>query len=40
MEKQKAILFDKDGTLIRYNTIWPDATEAMMPIFGKISCEG
>lgn len=34
-KNKKAILFDKDGTLIRYNTIWPDATEAMMPIFRK-----
>ncbi len=30
---RKAILFDKDGTLIEYNTIWPDATRKMIPIF-------
>ncbi|WP_019155671.1 HAD family hydrolase [Robertmurraya massiliosenegalensis] len=30
---KKAILFDKDGTLIEYNSIWPDATRAMIPRF-------
>ncbi|PMC34585.1 hypothetical protein CJ195_22505 [Bacillus sp. UMB0899] len=30
---RRAILFDKDGTLIEYNTIWPDATRAMIPLF-------
>lgn len=31
--KKRAILFDKDGTLIHYNTIWPDAIRAMIPLF-------
>ncbi|MGG0719366.1 HAD family hydrolase [Robertmurraya massiliosenegalensis] len=31
--EKKAILFDKDGTLIEYNSIWPDATRAMIPYF-------
>lgn len=30
---KKAILFDKDGTLIEYNTLWPDATREMIPLF-------
>jgi len=29
----KAVLFDKDGTLIEYNTIWPDAVRKMIPLF-------
>ena len=38
---KKAILFDKDGTLIEYNTLWPDATREMIPLFsGKICSKG
>lgn len=32
---KRAILFDKDGTLIEYNTIWPDAAQEMIPLFRK-----
>lgn len=33
--EKKAILFDKDGTLIEFNTIWLHATQAMIPLFTK-----
>lgn len=31
--EKKAILFDKDGTLIEFNKIWLHATRAMIPLF-------